>query len=151
MDRKEYQRQYATKRYHAKRDEILAQRKKKRKTDKVFHDKELQRSREHYHKDPKHHKEQVRRRIEINKKYIRDVKSKSKCVRCPEQHPACLDFHHPQGSKKHNLHQAFDISWSLKRIKEEIAKCEILCANCHRKEHWAYLYDIVEPNQLPNR
>jgi hypothetical protein len=23
----------------------------------------------------------------------------------------------------------------------EIAKCEVICANCHAKEHWGYLYE----------
>ena len=26
--------------------------------------------------------------------------------------------------------------WSLDRIKSEAAKCDILCANCHRKLHY---------------
>lgn len=25
----------------------------------------------------------------------------------------------------------------LKRLKEEIAKCEVVCANCHRQRTWS--------------
>jgi len=27
-------------------------------------------------------------------------------------------------------------NWSRKRILDEVAKCIVLCANCHRKMHW---------------
>ena len=56
------------------------------------------------------------------------------CSRCPENHPACLEFHHNGIEKK--LHCVSKIKWSLKKLKEEIAKCEVLCANCHKMEHW---------------
>lgn len=63
---------------------------------------------------------------------------KTKCSRCPETHPACLQFHHRDPAKK-----KFTISISLRHsqhglqaIKEEIEKCDVLCANCHFKEHW---------------
>lgn len=26
--------------------------------------------------------------------------------------------------------------WTVRRLREEIGKCEVLCANCHRKRHW---------------
>jgi predicted HNH restriction endonuclease len=26
--------------------------------------------------------------------------------------------------------------WPLERVREELAKCELLCANCHRKLHY---------------
>lgn len=54
---------------------------------------------------------------------------------CGEDHPACLDFHHTDPSRK-----SFSISrgsiYSLESVKEEIKKCVIMCANCHRKLHW---------------
>lgn len=59
------------------------------------------------------------------------------CSRCPENHPGCLDFHHldPSTKKKEISRMARDGS-SEKHLLEEIAKCEILCSNCHRKEEW---------------
>ena len=142
MNRKEYQRQYANRRYASKKKEINAKRRERWKTDSVLRGRSKAASRKRYQENKEEHKRNVRDRVEVNKKYVRDLKSQSSCSRCPEKHPACLDFHHPKGMKKHKLHQAFDISWSLDKIKAEIAKCDILCANCHRKEHWAYLYEI---------
>ena len=65
-----------------------------------------------------------------------DYKATLKCERCPESHSACLDFHHVDPSKKDvNLSQAVAKGWSIRRIQAELAKCIVLCANCHRKLH----------------
>lgn len=66
--------------------------------------------------------------------YIAEVK-KAGCSRCPETHPATLDFHHKTDDKKYGIAKMVSRATSLKTIKAEIEKCELLCANCHRKEH----------------
>lgn len=53
---------------------------------------------------------------------------------------AALDFHHINPDEKD-----FNISAALGRkfddeIKNELDKCIILCANCHREEHFRLLY-----------
>jgi hypothetical protein len=61
------------------------------------------------------------------------------CERCGEDHPATLDFHHTNGSDKTiTLGKAARQGWSKERILEEVQKCEVLCSNCHRKEHAPY-------------
>lgn len=73
------------------------------------------------------------KRIEL----IRELKNGVKCSRCPESHPACIDWHHIDPNEKEiAVSQAIRLGWSIERIKAEIAKCVPLCANCHRKEHW---------------
>ena len=58
------------------------------------------------------------------------------CLNCGENHPATFDFHHverhPDNKKVHRLIQDNNIGRAL----EEIKKCIVLCANCHRKHHW---------------
>lgn len=72
-----------------------------------------------------------------NIKWLQELKAKSCCQHCPENHPGCLDFHHREGQEKENCVSILVHSgYSLRRIKEEVAKCIILCANCHRKLHW---------------
>lgn len=71
------------------------------------------------------------------KEFIADIKEKSSCDVCGEEHPAVLDFHHKDPNQKD--FQLADISkrkWSIKRLESEIAKCHIWCSNCHRKFHW---------------
>jgi len=66
------------------------------------------------------------------------MKSELKCEICGESHPACLDFHHKDSSQKlYELSRLCSRGVSIQSIKNEIEKCSVLCANCHRKLHWA--------------
>ena len=57
------------------------------------------------------------------------------CNRCSEDDPACLDFHH-LGEKEMAIGKMVSYGYGKTKILAEIEKCEILCANCHRKEHY---------------
>jgi hypothetical protein len=64
-----------------------------------------------------------------------DYKKTLCCEVCGEDHYRCLEFHHidPSTKKAHisNLAKCA----STETLMEEIKKCRVLCANCHRKEH----------------
>lgn len=85
-----------------------------------------------------HNKKIVERRR--NKKLDYDVYIRSlglKCIKCGVNHPATLDFHHRDPSKKEDT--VSNLKWSgcsLERLKLEIDKCDILCSNCHRILHY---------------
>jgi hypothetical protein len=84
-----------------------------------------------------HAKEKVEsRRREIDR-WFREIKSGLKCSKCPENHPGCLQFHHRGADKEVNVSRAVGDGWSKERILKEISKCDVLCANCHNKLHWA--------------
>ena len=52
------------------------------------------------------------------------------CARCGyREHPAALQFNHVTNSKSFNISQDPKRKWDA--IITEIAKCEVLCANCH--------------------
>lgn len=78
----------------------------------------------------------VRNRDKEIKLWLKEYKNTLKCENCAETHPACLEFHHINpAEKKFSIGRMKDfMSWRL--LKEEIAKCRVLCANCHRKEHY---------------
>jgi hypothetical protein len=64
------------------------------------------------------------------------------CERCRENHPATLTFHHKSGFvKEFELVSASRWKASRKRLLAEIEKCEVLCANCHAKKHWAQRFE----------
>jgi len=75
------------------------------------------------------------RRKEISKEFA-EFKSTKCCTQCGESHPSTLDFHHVErhrSNKKVYYLVANGHHWP--RILQEIAKCIVLCANCHRKLH----------------
>jgi hypothetical protein len=56
------------------------------------------------------------------------------CVDCRENDPLVLDFDHVRGIKIGNVKSMAADGRPLAVIKAEIAKCEIRCANCHRRK-----------------
>ena len=69
--------------------------------------------------------------------WLREVESNFSCIRCGENDPSCLDFHHIDPSTKLDevVAGVWEHGWSKARTLAEIAKCVALCANCHRKLH----------------
>ena len=58
-----------------------------------------------------------------------------KCSSCGETfHPAVYEFHHTDPSTK-DRDPSKMLQLSLTRLTEELDKCVLLCANCHRIEH----------------
>jgi len=56
------------------------------------------------------------------------------CVDCGEPDPIVLDFDHVRGVKKADVKRMTTGSHvSLSQIMTEIAKCDVRCANCHRR------------------
>jgi hypothetical protein len=86
--------------------------------------------------------EKNRRFAENRRKWLINYKKTLKCVRCEESHPATLTFHHRDDSEKSfEIGNALKLGVGLNRLLAEIEKCEVLCANCHAKEHLAYLFE----------
>lgn len=78
----------------------------------------------------------VRNRDGRMQEWFREYKKTLACEVCGENHPACLDFHHVDPrEKKFSVSTRHDRP-SMKALLAEIAKCRVLCSNCHRKEHW---------------
>lgn len=60
--------------------------------------------------------------------------SNSPCVDCGEADPIVLEFDHVIGEKKWSISERVYSSCKWSTIFEEIQKCEVRCANCHRKK-----------------
>lgn len=69
--------------------------------------------------------------------WFADFKSTLSCTRCPEKHIATLDFHHLDPTEKEaGITKLVHGKSSKERILSEMAKCIVLCSNCHRKLHY---------------
>jgi hypothetical protein len=65
------------------------------------------------------------------KKRLSEIKEASGCVDCGAKNHIILDFDHLH-DKKYNISRMIHDGFSWAAIKKEIAKCEVVCANCHR-------------------
>lgn len=72
------------------------------------------------------------------KEFFVEYKRGLNCQECGENHIACLDFHHKNPDEKEfEISQRYGTK-SIEIIMNEIAKCDVLCANCHRKLHYNF-------------
>jgi len=56
------------------------------------------------------------------------------CVDCGETDIRCLEFdHRPEEVKFQEVSRMLGMSMSWERIMAEIEKCDVRCANCHRR------------------
>jgi hypothetical protein len=97
------------------------------------------------------HKEYSRKHylktLEETKQRTKNIKAKEKakwyafkhtvkCALCGFSHIAAMDFHHEDPTTKEgNVHE-FVSNGQFAKAYEEIKKCIVLCANCHRIHHW---------------
>lgn len=59
------------------------------------------------------------------------IKMARGCADCGyRKHPEALDFDHLRDKKFSIGSECFKYSWAA--LMEEIAKCDVVCANCHR-------------------
>jgi hypothetical protein len=90
--------------------------------------------RAYYEKRKVYYLDLQNRRVERNRRLIRQAKDVS-CADCGQRYPTyVMDFdHRPDEKKLFNLSiAAGQTRLSLEKIKAEIAKCAVVCANCHR-------------------
>ena len=90
-----------------------------------------------YHNDQSYYKyksDSAARRRQKAREYLESIRNSSTCSSCGDsEHPWRLDFHHIDPSqKKKKVSQC----QSITSINEEMKKCVLLCANCHRDHHY---------------
>ena len=66
-------------------------------------------------------------------KHIREYKESFGCIDCGEKYPYyMLDLDHITNDKNFSVSDYRNHTTDIELIKLEIAKCEVVCANCHR-------------------
>ena len=71
------------------------------------------------------------RLVNKSRDYVYEYLLSHPCIMCGETNPIVLEFDHRNPDEKDgNVSELF--KFSLEKVKAEIAKCDVLCANCHR-------------------
>lgn len=91
--------------------------------------------REWYRKNKDRRYAQIRKYSRKKAQEFKDFKSTLSCTLCGETESCCLDFHHLDPSQKDSAICDLVRRGSLKKVREELRKCTVLCSNCHRKVH----------------
>ena len=122
-----------------KKDIIEFSWKSKRKGLRQSYCKECQkiRSKKHYQNNTEKYIAKARKRnqevLSQIQRYVWDYLSVHPCIDCGESDIVVLEFDH-QGDKGFNLFEIIKERSSLIKVKEEIEKCVVRCANCHRRK-----------------
>lgn len=70
------------------------------------------------------------------KNWWEDFKKSLVCVDCGEDDSIVLDFHHRNPNEKDwEVSSMVSHAYSKERILREADKCDVVCANCHRRRH----------------
>ena len=71
------------------------------------------------------------------KDIVQNLKAETKCAKCGDSRGYVLDYHHinPE-EKENNVSRMTSNNYQLNKVYEEIKKCVVLCANCHREFHY---------------
>lgn len=86
------------------------------------------------------HTEYMKEAYEEKRKLVSEIKSKMKCKKCGEYRQYMLDFHHLNpDEKEETIARMTSNTTRIEKVTEEIKKCIVFCANCHREFH--YLHD----------
>ena len=73
------------------------------------------------------------KRLRHRRKSLVDELKKAPCTDCKLTfHPIAMDFDHVRGAKVAEISKLARSSVSIDTVIAEIAKCELVCANCHR-------------------
>lgn len=97
---------------------------------------QLEAQRKHYKDNKEDYRNRSRSRRKERKEWFRKLMVDKFCIKCGESDIACLDFHHiDPKTKDDTVSRLLAYLRSKERILKEIEKCEVLCANCHRKFH----------------
>jgi len=88
--------------------------------------------------------------VRTKQAYVMDYLMMHSCADCGESDPIVLEFDH-QRDKQYNIAKLITNNCSLKRLVLEIDKCQVRCANCHRRKtagtHGSYRLDTLEELQ----
>ncbi len=89
--------------------------------------------RTHYRQNPTTYLNSTKKTRKKLLEYIKEAKNLP-CKDCGVKYPYyVMDFDHRNSKEKKFIISKFNQIGSFEKIKTEIAKCDVVCANCHRE------------------
>lgn len=87
----------------------------------------------HYQRNKDRYIAQARAKKDEYVAMMRQIKEASPCADCKQHFPAvCMDFDHREGEAKVADVSKVVMDGCWQKALAEMAKCDIVCANCHR-------------------
>ena len=86
---------------------------------------------------------EIKQRLRVFNKKLKDDKARKvfdylqchPCVDCGESDPVVLEFdHRDSATKLHAVARMIEARFAWDKILAEIEKCDVRCANCHRRK-----------------
>jgi 5-methylcytosine-specific restriction endonuclease McrA len=74
------------------------------------------------------------RLIDEARQAVRVYLTNHPCVDCGETDPVVLEFDHVRGRKRSTVERLVYQGYGLRVVMSEIEKCDVRCANCHRRK-----------------
>ena len=96
--------------------------------------KQKQSQQDYYAKNKAGYKDSQNKRRKRNRLFV--LEQLRPCDRCGAFSPAFMDWHHRDPSDKIDNISRLVRHASIEKIQNEIDKCDCLCSNCHRLEHF---------------
>ena len=83
------------------------------------------------------HSEYMKQKYQEKKNIVQEIKSSCSCAKCGQTRGYFLDFHHINPNEKSdNITRLTSNNSKLDKVYDEMKKCIVLCANCHREFHY---------------
>jgi hypothetical protein len=110
-------------------------------------------SRNHYYANKESYLLRNKAKLKVAQDFVLAFLYRNPCVSCAEQDIRCLEFDHQQ-NKDYKIAEMIHAGYSVRALKNEIDKCEVACANCHRRRtttalEWSRYILPAEPNLGP--
>lgn len=88
------------------------------------------------------HNNYMKIKYQEKREIVQELKAQCSCAKCGDQRGYLLEYHHSDPTQKENgIARMVSNNYQLDKVYDEIEKCVVLCANCHREFHYLHNRD----------
>ena len=101
------------------------------------------------------HNNYMKQKYKEKQVIVQELKAQCSCAKCGDKRGYVLDYHHiDPNDKEDGVARMISNNYTLDKVYNEIEKCVVLCANCHREFHYlesqSQVKDLLEYLALSN-